>query len=574
MDTNEQNRLLNTIIEQQKMHIQTQDDRIREQEATITELRKLVDELRSLKANMEETLNEFRRQFFGISSEKTDKQEDDPEDSKTETLDDNQKEKISVSSYSREKRKKKSTRDDLYADLPVREVLCKVPEDQRFCDYCNSEMVFMGTTPVREELRITPAKVERIRYMQEVLICPECRKDGDGTIVKAAAPTPLLAHSPASPSIAAYVIFHKSFMNTPYYRQESSMFQLGVKLPRETMANWYIHCAQDYFYPIYERMHELLLHRDLIHADETTCQVLREKERPAQSTSYMWIYLSGSDGMDPIVLYDYQPGRGGKYPKSFLEGFSGMIQCDGYQGYNKVEDVTLVCCLAHCRRKFFEAIPASRRKNLKLLDINSEETIQEPKISELQDNEKKTPAEIGLAYCNKFFFIERQLKDLPPDERMMKRQEKEVPVWDSFFKWIETINPLGGSKLEKALNYALNHKETLCNYLLDGRCEISNNAAERRVKSYALGRKAFLFHTSVAGAGASAVMYSMIETAKANQLNVYQYLYMVLLYMPDYKNEPAGIEKLLPWSDFIKEHCTGLIDVENITPENHMPLPF
>lgn len=120
--------------------------------------------------------------------------------------------------------------------------------------------------------------------------------------------------------------------------------------------------------------------------------------------------------------------------------------------------------------------------------------------SELQDNEKKIPAEIGLAYCNKFFFIERQLKDLSPDERMMKRQEKEVPVWDSFFKWI--------------------------------------------------------------------------ETAKANQLNVYQYLYMVLLYMPDYKNEPAGIEKLLPWSDFIKEHCTGLIDVENITPENHMPLPF
>ena len=134
--------------------------------------------------------------------------------------------------------------------------------------------------------------------------------------------------------------------------------------------------------------------------------------------------------------------------------------------------------------------------------------------------------------------------------------------------------PSGGSKLEKAANYARNHRDTLCNYLLDGRCEISNNAAERRAKSYAIGRKAFLFHTSVAGAGASAVMYSMVETAKANNLNVFQYLYTVLLYMPDYKNEPAGIEMLLPWSDFIKEHCSGLIDVENITPEKHDALPL
>lgn len=155
-----------------------------------------------------------------------------------------------------------------------------------------------------------------------------------------------------------------------------------------------------------------------------------------------------------------------------------------------------------------------------------------------------------------------------------KRLEKETPVWESFWKWLGNTTPAGGSKLEKAINYAWNHRETLCNYLLDGRCEISNNAAERRAKSYAIGRKAFLFHTSEAGAGASAVMYSIIETAKSNNLNVFQYLYMVLLYMPDYKNEPAGIEMLLPWSDFIKGHCSGLIDVENITPEKHDPLPI
>lgn len=164
--------------------------------------------------------------------------------------------------------------------------------------------------------------------------------------------------------------------------------------------------------------------------------------------------------------------------------------------------------------------------------------------------------------------------NLPADERKSKRLELEMPVWDDFWKWLESITPAGGSKLEKAVKYARNHRETLCNYLLDGRCEISNNAAERRAKSYAIGRKAFLFHTSEAGSGASAVMYSIIETAKSNNLNVFQYLYMVLLYMPDYKNEPAGIEALLPWSDYIKEHCSGLIDVENITPEKHDLLPI
>ena len=169
------------------------------------------------------------------------------------------------------------------------------------------------------------------------------------------------------------------------------------------------------------------------------------------------------------------------------------------------------------------------------------------------------PAEVGLAYCNKLFFLEKQFRDLTPEERKDRCLETEVPVWESFYAWLEQLNPVKRSKLEKAVIYAKNHKKTLRNYLQDGRCEISNNTAERRAKSYAIGRKAFLFHTSTAGAEASAVMYSIVETAKANNLNVFQYLYTVLLYMPDYKNEPAGIEKLLPWGDFIKERCSGLM---------------
>ncbi len=561
-------RLLEAMVGQMKMHIQSQDARILEQEQTIAELRALVDELRLLKAGLEETLEEFKRQLFGTKSEKTKTTPAAAGEGTQEPA-----AKTVVKEHTRTK-KKKATRDERYADIPVRDVIIPVPDKDRFCPYCNAEMILLGHKEVRTELRITPAKVERVRYMQEELICPECRKDGDGTIVQAQTPAPVMAHSPASPSIVAYVMFDKSFVSVPYYRQEACMAQLGLELPRETMANWYIKCALEYFQPLYGRPHEILLQREVIHADETTCQVLREKGKAADSTSYMWIYLSGSDGLPPIVLYEYQAGRSGDFPKAFLDGFSGIVQCDGYSGYNKVEDVILAVCSAHCRRKFYEALPTERQKQLKLLDINSETEVKDIPLPGPEQMKNMIPAEIGLIFFNKLFFIEKGLKGMEPELRKAKRLEQEAPVWEKFWAWIETLKPLGGSKLEKAVNYSLNHKETLCSYMLDGRCELSNNAAERRAKSYAIGRKNSLFHTSAAGAEASALVYSMIETARANKLNVFQYLYILLLYMPDYKDNPVAVETLLPWSDFIKGHCTGLIDVETITPENKPPLPL
>ena len=210
---------------------------------------------------------------------------------------------------------------------------------------------------------------------------------------------------------------------------------------------------------------------------------------------------------------------------------------------------------------------------MKLLDINSAEALKEPVIPET-DLDKYIPAEIGVAYCNKLFYLERTLKGLASEERKAKRLEQEVPVWDAFLNWLSGLNPTKGSKLEKAVNYAVNHKDSLQAYLQDGRCELSNNAAERCAKSYAIGRKNSLFHTSVDGANASAIIYSLVETAKANNLNVFQYIYTLLLYMPGCKSGSAGMEQLLPWSDFIKEHCTGLIDVENVTVEEHPQLPI
>ena len=547
-----------------KMVIETQASRIKEQENTIKELREMVDELRSLKANLEETLEEFRRQFFGVKSEKTTSKSKDESQAVKKT--------VTVKEHTR-KRKPKATRDELYADLPVREIICPVEESERFCDWCNAEMIPVASKFVREEIRITPAKVERIHYMQEVLMCPECHKDHDGSFKSGIVPKSLFPHSPASASSVAYVIFDKGFMGLPYYRMESAFKQLGAKINRETLANWCILATKKYLLPVFVRLHEEMLKRDIIHADETTCQVLREDGKEAQSTSYMWIYSSGSDGLPGIVLYEYQPGRSGVYPQKFLDGFHGKLQCDGYQGYNKVEDVQLICCSAHARRKFYEALPAGKKKTIKLLDVNSSEAIKEPEIPQT-DLEKYIPAEIGVAYFNKLFYLEREFKELSPEERQKKRIEQEVSVWENFFGWLGTLNPTKGSKLEKAVNYAQNHKDTLQGYLQDGRCELSNNRAERNAKSYAIGRKNSLFHTSVNGAVASSVIYSLVETAKANNLNVFQYIYILLLYMPGCKNRSEGIEQLMPWSEFIKEHCSGLIDVETVTVENHPELPI
>ncbi|MDE6639704.1 MAG: IS66 family transposase [Acetatifactor sp.] len=538
---------------------------IADKDEQIKQLQQTIEQLQATVANLTETIEEFRRKFFGSSSEKTGRQE---------TGEEKEAEKITVSSYTRE-RKPKSKREDIYKNLPVVEVRCPVPEDQRLCPDCDTPMKTVTYEFVREVLKITPAKVERVRYYQEVLACPVCREEDEGTFVKASVPTALLAHSLASPSIVAYVMYQKFMNAVPFYRQELDWLQMGAPLARETTSNWCIKCALAYFQPVYDMLHAYLLKREILHADETVCQVLHEKDKAAASKSYMWIYLSGNDGLAPIILYEYQPGRQGEYAKNFLEGFTGILECDGYTGYNSVENVILVCCLAHCRRYFFEAIPAARRKKMKLLDVHSPEDIPKNYADpEKAKEEKRIPAEIGLCYCNQLFHTERLLKDLSEEERKAERLKLEVPIWDSFWAWLETVKPLGGSALEKAVGYAVNHRDLLGNYLLDGRCEISNNRAERCAKSYGTGRKNFLFHNSVNGAKSSAIIYSLVETAKANKLNVFQYLYILLLYMPDYKDEPAGVEAMMPWSDFIKEHCTGLTDTETIMPENRGKLPI
>lgn len=534
---------MEALMQLQKETIESLRHLVDSQRLTIEQMAKSHEEqtaqLNQTIANLNETVEYLKKKLFASSSEKTKKDgfpgqmdlfneaEADADPSVPEpTLEE------AVGGYKRKAKKPKATREEILAGLAVVEVPCSVPDEERNCPYCNAPMEVIGKKVVREELRIIPAKVERLQYVQEVLGCPECKKDGACVIVGAETPSPLLKHSLASASTVAYVMYQKYVNSIPLYRQEADWKQLGVKLPRATLANWVIKCGIDYMEPVYEQLRRHLLERDIIHADETPCQVLKEEGKTAQSKSYMWLYGSGNDELPPIRLYDYQPSRGGYHAEEFLKGFSGYLTCDGFGGYNKLKDVIRCGCLAHMRRYWHEALPGKSKKS-----------------------PDKTPAEIGFDYCNQLFELEKEYADLDADTRKARRLETKPAIWEAYWSWLETVNPAGGSRLAKAVTYAKNQKPYMENYLLDGRCSISNNIAENIARPYAVGRKNFLFHDTVKGARASSIIYSLVETAKLNNLNIYAYLETVLLYMPDYKNEPEGIEELMPWSDMIQQRC-------------------
>ena len=223
----------------------------------------------------------------------------------------------------------------------------------------------------------------------------------------------------------------------------------------------------------------------------------------------MWLYTTPKNSEHPIVLYDYQPSRSGDNAIRFLDGFHGYLHTDGYSGYNKPENITRCGCWAHLRRKFVEAIPDKRDKNA-----------------------PGTTAEIGRDYCDQLFYLEDQMKQLTPEDRYDKRLELEKPVLEAFWCQLDSVQALKGSALGKAVTYAQNQKPYMENYLLDGRCSLSNNAAENAIRPFTVGRKNWLFADTQKGASASAAIYSIIETAKANGLNVYTYLEFLLMYMP------------------------------------------
>ena len=411
-------------------------------------------------------------------------------------------------------------------------MICEGAPQSLVCPQCGGPLKPIGTKVVRTELEYIPAQLSVTKYIQTSYECPKCKHTDKPYITSAFVPRSLLAHSMASASSVANVIYQKYVNSVPLYRQEKDWSSLGVDLKRGTMANWVIRCSEEYFRPLNERLRKELISRDIVYADETPFQVLKEPGKDPTSKSYMWVYRTGNDGKDPIVIYDYRRSRSGDNAVEFLGDFEGYVHSDGFSGYNKLKNVTRCGCWAHLRRKFVEALPG--------------------KSSQVKSN-----AQIGVEYCDRLFDVESSLKDLTPEERKARRLELERPILDEFWNWIEGLTVLPGSAIGKAREYALNQKPYMENYLLDGRLDISNNAAENAIRPFTVGRKNWLFADTVNGAKASAAVYSLIETAKANGLNTYKYIEYILKNMPDsgFQADDEILDGFLPWNETVRQQC-------------------
>ena len=432
------------------------------------------------------------------------------------------------------RKKKQGHREEMLKDLPVETIEYHLPEEEQKCD-CGGNLHIMSKE-VRKELKIVPAQVSVVEHVQYIYACRDCEKNNTNTTVKTAKmPKPAIAGSIASSSAIAYVMSEKFVKGIPLYRQEQEWERMGVEISRQTMANWLIQSSDRWLKPIYERMHEHLIQREILHADETTLQVLKEPGRKVDSNSYMWLYRTGR-GKAPIILYDYQTTRAAKHPIKFLKDFKGYLHTDGYEGYTSIPEITLVGCWAHARRYFVEA--------LKVLPPKKDNTL--------------TASEEGLEFCNKLFEIEKELHDLTDLERYEGRLAKSRPVIDNFKAWLKHQRPrvLPKSLLGKAIQYCLNQWDKLTAFLLDGRLELDNNRSERSIKPFVIGRKNWLFSNTPKGAASSATIYSIVETAKENGLIPFEYLKYLFDKLPNVDITDIRVfDEFMPWSATLLEKC-------------------
>ena len=488
-----------------------------------------------------EALRLARHKRFGASSEKTDESVMEQLSflfNEAEVFSAAEKEEPEATDVAGHKRHKKHTYtlDTIPEGIPTKQVEHRLEGEELVCPQCGDTMTEIGKEVVKT-LEIIPAQYivrEDIYYTYACKSCSENADEGCETpVVKAPKGKNIIPGSFATPEAISYIMTQKFVMGSPF-RQEQEINRQGIQLSRQTMSNWILRATEDYLVPVYQRLHEELLKREVLHADETTLQVLHEPGKAPQSDSYMWLYRTSGDTEKPIVLYEYQPGRGGKHPKEFLTGFHGYLHTDGYAGYHSLpEGITVVGCWAHARRKFDEAV-----KSL-------------PK-----GKAKGSSASQGLAYCNLLFEIEQGLAEKTAEERYNERLKQAKPVLDAMLAWANSRTAAPKSALGKAFTYLKEQWPYLTNYLKDGRLELSNNRAERSIKPFVIDRKNFLFANTPKGAKGSAIMFSLIQTAIESGLDPYRYLTWLLKTAnnADLKN-PEIVENLLPWN--APETCTA-----------------
>ena len=529
----------------------SKDIQLRELKDMITDLKKMIKTLQATvdaankreealtqeRDNLKDEVALLRKKLFGSSSEKRTldiqgqlnlfneaEMEQDPAAAKAEELE------ASLPDKAGKKRKARTTDAERFKGIPVQKKYLDLDDGERVCPVCNTALEEIGEEFVRRELVFIPAKLKVYEYYSKNYTCPECSKRDLPVIKKGKDGKPHMLYGMASAGTVAWVMYQKFCNGLPYCRQEKDWKQYGAAITRATMANWVIHNSEAFFLPMYEYFHRKLLERGFAMADETPLQVLHEPGRRAQTKSYMWLFRSGEDGGQPIILYKYSETRAGDNAVDFLHGFKGYLMCDGYSGYNKVPDAKRTACWAHIRRYLTDAIPKGKE-----LDYAQ-------------------PSVQGIMYINQLFHLEDMIKTKYTSFDAIKkaRLEKEKPIVEGFLSWLDNQSPVRGSRMDKAVTYIQNRRPYLATYLEDGRCSFSNNLSENAIRPFTVGRKNWLFCDTPNGAQASAIVYTMVEMAKVNGVNVYHYLTYLLEKLPNDRMSDEELELLAPWNENVK----------------------
>lgn len=434
----------------------------------------------------------------------------------------------------RRKKRAKGKRGEDLKEPPVTVVLHEMSEDELAAVFPDGKYKRLPDE-VYKRLEFHPASFE----VKEHHVAVYAGMDNE-TVVKAERPKDLLRGSIVTPSLEAAIINGKYVNSMPLYRMEQEFKRNDVNLNRQNMANWTIQCADRYLAVLYDYLHKLLYGYHVLQADETPVEATKDG-RPAGSKSYMWIYRTGKNYKEAIVLYEYQKDRKADHPEKFLERFQGVCVTDGYQAYHSIEEktpgLTVAGCWAHTRRKYAEALKAARDK----------------------EKRKGTLAYGALKQIGAIYKLDNGLAGLDPVERQHRRQLELKPLVDAYFAWVKSkqneVPPK--SQTGAAFNYSLNQEKYLRVFLEDGEVPLDNNATESTLRGFCIGKHNWRLIDTVRGAKSSAIIYSITETARANGLKVYEYVEHLLTEIPKHMDDTdlSFLDDLLPWSPNLPERC-------------------
>lgn len=501
-------------------------------------LASLRDELSFLKKNnqryeaenniLREQVRLLRSQLYGAKTEKKLKGKNDSQallfneaEACISEEEDHVQEEIKVPSHTRKKR----GRRPLPEDLPRVNVIHDISDEEKVCACgCIKSRIGEETS---EQLEVIPAKVQVIRNIRYKYVCKSCEgvEADEPAVSIAPLPPMIIPKSIATPGLLAYTLTSKFVDALPFYRQEKLFERIGIDISRSSMCNWAIKVAEK-CEPLLELLNKDIRSGPLISIDETTVQVMKEPGRLNKTKSYMWIFRGGNPDR-PLLAYQYHPTRSGDVASEYLDEYKGYVQTDGYAGYDFIDkhpDMHHVGCWAHARRKFVDVIKASgKNKSAK---------------------SRKGNAEKAIEYIGNLYAIEKEAKERTFEDVYKLRQEKAKPALDEYHSWLNTIYPhvSPNGLLGKAINYTLKQWNRLIRYIDDGYLRPDNNLAENAIRPFVVGRKNWLFSGNPKGARASAAMYSLIESAKANGYEPYRYLRFLFEKLPfascedDYKS--------------------------------------